>query len=425
MKLSVVAISLLLAAVSGSPLPTTSLSSGKYIVKLRGRSSQQSIKSFMQDFNRRTVPESSSDATNSIRHNFDPAFLNAFSGSFTSEFLAELRRRYGSQIEYIEPDGLAHAFADEPTGDFGTQPNAPWGLARISERKNSGKKSYDYPNQAGQGVEVWIVDTGIQPNHTAFEGRAKMAFSTVKTEEEVDMNGHGTHVAGTIASGLYGVAKKATIFGVKVLNRYGSGQWSDVVAGIEYVAKNAKKNKSVLNMSLGGGKTQSVDDAVKAAKAAGVAVIVAAGNNNGDACSLSPAGAPDAFAVGASDIADAKASFSNWGKCVKVFAPGKDVLSSWIGQDAKATNTISGTSMASPHVAGVAALYISMNNYDSVDAVYNDLAGFSTSGVIKGLDATTVNKFVFNNRVKAAEEPEQPAQPPVQPPVQPVQPAGF
>lgn len=418
MKFSILALSCLIAATTGSPLPDTSLSSGKYIVKLRGRTSQQGVKSFMQDFNRRTVPENgSSDESNKISHNFDPSFLNAFSGSFTAEFLAALRTRFGRQIEYIERDGIAHAF-DDPTPDFGSQPNAPWGLARISERKNSGKKNYDYPNQAGKGVEVWIVDTGIQPNHTDFGGRAKMAFSTVKGEEEVDMNGHGTHVAGTIAGDSYGVAKQASIFGVKVLNRYGSGQWSDVVAGIEYVAKNGRKNKSVLNMSLGGGKTQSVDDAVKAAKAAGVTVIVAAGNNNGDACSLSPAGAPDAFAVGASDVSDNKASFSNWGKCVKVFAPGVNVLSSWIGRDAKGTNTISGTSMASPHVAGVAALYHSLFDYTTVDAVYADLVTFSTGGVIKGLDATTVNKFVFNSRVKAQDD-DTPAQPPVQPPTQP------
>jgi subtilisin family serine protease len=401
-------ITCLISALSALPAGETeaSLPTGNYFVKLRRGSSQQQVKTFLQDFNRNSVPEGTSDEdVSSFKYTYNPKFLNAFAGRFTADFLKELRTKFGRDIEYIERDGVVRA--------LDVQKDAPaWGLPRISDRKKTDKKDYTYPSQAGEGIDAWIIDTGVQANHTAFEGRAKAVISFVKNEENTDLNGHGTHCAGTIGSGLYGVAKKVNIFGVKVLNAYGSGSWSDVVAGIEYVAKNGRKGKSVINMSLGGGKTQTVDDAVKAAKAAGVVVIVAAGNNNGDACSLSPAGAPDAFAVGASDVNDTKASFSNFGKCVKVFAPGVNVLSTWKGPDGKATNSISGTSMASPHVAGVAALYLSMNNYNSVDEVYNDLVSFSTAGVIKGLDANTANRFVFNHRVKS-EDDNGATQPPV------------
>lgn len=393
-------ITCLISVLSAVPAGETeaTLPSGNYFVKLRRGASQQKVKSFLQDYNRNVVPEGSDEAErSSVKYTYNPKFINAFAGRFTTDFLKELRVKFGSTIEYIEKDGIARA--------LDTQKDSPaWGLPRISDRKKTDKKDYTYPSSAGAGVDVWIIDTGIQANITGFEGRAKLAMSFVKNEEATDLNGHGSHCAGTIGSSLYGVAKKVNLFGVKVLNAYGSGQWSDVVAGIEYAAKNARKGKSVISMSLGGGKTQAVDDAVKAAKAAGVVVIVAAGNNNGDACALSPAGAADAFAVGASDINDTKASFSNWGKCVRVFAPGVNVLSTWKGPDGKATNTISGTSMACPHVAGVAALYLSMNAYNSVDDVYNDLVNFSTSGVIKGLDATTANRFVFNNRVKAEDD---------------------
>jgi subtilisin family serine protease len=401
MQLSILALTCLLSAALGAPVGNErTLSSGKYIIKLKDSVPQRQFRVLLQEHNQKTEGLRNDDAVNTIKHTYDPTFLNAIAGTFTSEFLSELKVKYGNQIDYIERDGEARTMDDGP-GILGTQANAPsWGLPRISERKLSGSKNYNYPDQAGSGVQVWIVDTGIQPNHTAFEHRAKMAQSFVQGEEAVDMNGHGTHVAGTIASGLYGVAKKAEIFGVKVLNRNGSGSWSDVVAGIQYVAKNAAKNKSVLNMSLGGGKAQAVDDAVKAAKAAGVAVVVAAGNNNGDACLLSPAGAPDAFAVGAVDNTDTKASFSNWGKCVKINAPGVGITSSWIGADAKATNTISGTSMASPHVAGVAALYLSMFKYASVDALFTDLQTFSTNNLLKGLGNGTPNKLVYNYRLR-------------------------
>jgi len=363
----------------------TSLSS-PVIIKFKQGGHQSTFHTFL-NAQKRTVLSTGAPA-NTVKYTYDPRIFNGIAGHFTKDFLDAFQSAHPGQIAYIEKDGLMHAL-----GGQSTPPS--WGMTRVSEHALDLTKSYTYPDQAGDGVEVYVIDTGIDPTNADFGGRATMAKSFVANEDAIDLNGHGTHVAGTIASLTYGLAKKVSIFGVKVLDAQGSGQYSDVVAGIQFVASNAKPGKTVINMSLGGPQAQSVDDAVNAAFKAGVVVIVAAGNSADDACQYSPAGAANAFAVGASDNTDTLASFSAIGKCVKVFGPGVDITSLWIGS--QATNTISGTSMASPHVVGVAALYMSEKTYTNPQNVYDDLVAHGTRDDLKGLDATTSNVLVFND----------------------------
>lgn len=253
--------------------------------------------------------------------------------------------------------------------------SAPWGLARISHRDSLSFGTFNkylYAEDGGDGVDVYVIDTGTNTDHVDFEGRAHWGKTIPQNDEDVDGNGHGTHCSGTIAGKKYGVAKKANVYAVKVLRSNGSGTMSDVVMGVEWAAKahskkvsQAKDGKgkgfkgSVANMSLGGGKSKTLDMAVDAAVDAGIHFSVAAGNDNADACSYSPASSEKAVTVGASTLADERAYFSNFGKCTDVFAPGLNILSTWVGSK-YAVNTISGTSMASPHIAGLLAYFLSL-----------------------------------------------------------------
>jgi subtilisin family serine protease len=227
------------------------------------------------------------------------------------------------------------------------QAGATWGLDRISHKQN-GATDYTYDSSAGAGTCSYIIDTGIYTQHPEFEGRATMVYSFI-SGASTDDNGHGTHVSGTIGSKTYGVSKKTQLYGIKVLDSQGSGQWTDIVSGIQMAVTDSQQrqcpNGVVVNMSLGGGKQQSVNDAVAAAVDSGLFFAVAAGNDGVDFSNTSPASEPKAFAVGASDNTDALAYFSNYGSTLGVIAPGVDVLSTW--NDGK-TNTISGTSMATP-----------------------------------------------------------------------------
>jgi cerevisin len=293
-------------------------------------------------------------------------------------------------IAKVEPDYIVEA-------SFSSQQNAPWGLARISQRdKLSGSNyTYNYNPNAGQDVNVYVVDTGININHKDFEGRAVWGKTIPKDLNDEDENGHGTHCAGTVGGKTYGVAKKANLIAVRVLNGEGSGTNSDVIAGIEWAAKDSRTGKGkVVSMSLGGPVNTVVDDAVNSAVDKGVVVVVAAGNSYLAANLFSPARAEKAITVGASTINDERASFSNWGPKIDVFAPGKDILSAWKGSD-EATNTISGTSMACPHVAGLAATFISQGT--EANNVKDKIKQISSKDKISFLTILSPNRLGYND----------------------------
>lgn len=296
--------------------------------------------------------------------------------------------------------------------------DAPWGLARISHRNQLGFGTFNqylYASEGGEGVDVYVIDTGTNVDHVDFEGRAHWGKTIPANDEDVDGNGHGTHCSGTIAGKKYGVAKKANVYAVKVLKSNGSGTMSDVVKGVEFAAeshvkkvKSAGKDKkfkgSTANMSLGGGKSPALDAAVNGAVEAGLHFAVAAGNDNANSCNYSPAAAELAVTVGASTLSDERAYFSNFGKCNDIFAPGLNIKSTWIGSK-YAVNTISGTSMASPHIAGLLAYYLSLQpSSDSAYAVSeltpkklkNHLLGIATKGALDDVPSDTTNLLAWN-----------------------------
>jgi subtilisin family serine protease len=287
---------------------------------------------------------------------------------------------------------------------------ATWGLDRIDSREGL-DGVYTAPND-GSGVHVYIVDTGINSKHLEFKGRVGKGFSAIKKGGSEDCNGHGTHVAGTTAGTKYGVAKKAIVHPVRVLDCKGSGYNSGVIEGVEWVTKNHIK-PAVANMSLGGGASKSLDLAVEKAVESGVVFVVAAGNENQDACKVSPARTPDAITVGASDADDERAYFSNFGDCVDIFAPGVQIDSAWIGGK-NAKNTISGTSMASPHIAGAVALYLHENPNADPKEVEAWLKASSTQGII-GDSKTEANDLLFIGDLEQVEPDPEPEPTPVPP----------
>src|SRR5688572_8333003 len=255
-------------------------------------------------------------------------------------------------VASVEQDRTVAAVAE-------TQSGATWGLDRIDQRALPLAGTYVSPNN-GAGVTAYVLDTGVRLTHTEFAGRARSGYDFIdKDADASDCQGHGTHVAGTVAGKTYGVAKQAKIVSVRVLDCNGSGSYSAIIAGVDWVTKNAVK-PAVANMSLGGGTSASLDTAVKNSIASGVTYAVAAGNEKKDACTVSPARQPDAITVAATETTDARASYSNYGTCVDVFAPGSGVLSATKTSDTS-TGKMSGTSMATPHIAGIAALYLAAN----------------------------------------------------------------
>lgn len=304
--------------------------------------------------------------------------------------------------------------------DYEIEKNAPWGLARISHRDSLSFgtwNKYLYSADGGEGVDVYVIDTGTNIKHVDFEGRAHWGKTIPQGDADEDGNGHGTHCSGTVAGKKYGVAKKANVYAVKVLRSNGSGTMSDVVKGVEYAvqahneqvkaAKDGKRKAfkgSAANMSLGGGKSTTLDLAVNAAVDAGIHFAVAAGNDNADSCNYSPAAAENAVTVGASTLLDERAYFSNYGKCNDIFAPGLNILSTWIGSE-HATNTISGTSMASPHIAGLLAYMLSLQPAkDSAYAVADitpkklkaNLISIGTVGALTDVPSNTANILAWN-----------------------------
>ncbi|KAJ9625691.1 proteinase B [Taxawa tesnikishii (nom. ined.)] len=343
--------------------------------------------------------------------------LMGYSGHFDEDVIEQVRRH--PDVEYIEKDQEVRTMgsSDSPA----IEKNAPWGLARISHRDSltfGTFNKYLYAADGGEGVDVYVIDTGTNIDHVDFEGRASWGKTIPQGDQDVDGNGHGTHCSGTVGGKKYGVAKKAHIKAVKVLRSNGSGSMSDVVKGVEYAAeshleqveaaKNGKGRKgfkgSTANMSLGGGKSTILDQAVNAAVDAGIHFAVAAGNDNANSCNYSPAAAQKAVTVGASNLADERAFFSNYGKCNDIFAPGLNILSTWIGSN-YSVNTISGTSMASPHIAGLLAYMLSLQpSKDSAYAVADispkklkaNLLKIATVGALSDVPSDTANVLAWN-----------------------------
>ncbi|SDY20745.1 Serine protease, subtilisin family [Micromonospora pattaloongensis] len=280
----------------------------------------------------------------------------------------------------------------------GTQPNPPsWGLDRIDQRNLPLNNSYTYPSTADT-VRAYVIDTGINFAHNDFGGRATSGFDAVDGGSADDCNGHGTHVAGTVGGASYGVAKGVRLVGVRVLNCQGSGTTAQVVAGIDWVTANAVK-PAVANMSLGGSADTAIDNAVANSINSGITYAIAAGNGNilgvrQNACNTSPARVPAAVTVGATQNNDAAASFSNYGTCVDILAPGVDITSAWHTNNT-ATNTISGTSMASPHVAGAAALVLAANPSWTPQQVRDELVGKATPNVVTNPGSGTPNRLLY------------------------------
>ena len=296
-------------------------------------------------------------------------------------------------IGYIEQDSVIQLIV--PMGTTTQDPSPSWGLDRIDQQSLPLNSAYNYNND-GTGVNAYVIDTGIRISHSEFNGRATLGYDVIKGNSKGgDCNGHGTHVAGTIGGSNYGVAKNVKLIAVRVLNCQGSGTTSGVITGIDWVIKNVSR-PAVANMSLGGGTSVSLDTAVSNSINAGISYAVAAGNSSQDACVSSPSRVPSAITVGATDQTDTRPSWSNFGKCLDLFAPGVSIKSAWIGSDT-ATNTISGTSMATPHVTGVVALKLQGTPSATPGEIADDLINKSTQGAVINAGINSPNRLLFTD----------------------------
>ncbi|KAI8334591.1 peptidase S8/S53 domain-containing protein [Chlamydoabsidia padenii] len=314
---------------------------------------------------------------------------------------SSLHRRY-----YMRTANQPDKTTKKHTTQVIKQKNAPWNLARISERKANLKAPYLYPKSAGHGVRVYVIDDGVNKNHQDFNGRVSWGFSAIGNDTTTKIGGgHGTHVSGIIAGQRYGVAKNATIVSVQVLGKNGQGTVSSLLTGIQWVVKDAKKHtkKSLVNMSLGipsiAPGADTLNQAITAAAKSGLPIIVAAGNSASDACQVTPAGNPNVYTVGASDNTDTLDYRSCYGKCVDIIAPGINVESDYIGGK-NATAIMSGTSMAAPHLTGIAALILQDLHNPTPKALFAALTSLGTKNVIKDNRPKTVNLLAYSDASK-------------------------
>ena len=334
-----------------------------------------------------------------------------FSGRILHQYSASLagfsvRMSEDMATKLAQDPSVAFVEADRIVTLNVSQSNAPWGLDRVDSRSGlDGFYEYDY---SGKGVEAYVIDTGLNSSHSDFTGRVGQGFSSINDGRGTeDCNGHGTHVSGTVAGSKYGLAKDATLFPVRVFGCNGSTTNSAILAGIDFVRKNATP-PAVVNMSLGGGRSQALDDAVQTMIDAGIVTVVAAGNSNRDACGFSPAAVPDAITVGSSTNRDGRSSFSNYGRCVDIFAPGSSIQSAWIN-GSSASRSISGTSMASPHVAGAAALLLEQFPTATPTKIEELMLRAATTGTISNVGSGSPNLMLFTRFDFEGGEPTPPA----------------
>ncbi|KAK0610154.1 alkaline protease [Bombardia bombarda] len=386
---------------------TAQLVPDKYIVTLKSGISIDAHMSWVADVHSRGL---SRRDTTGIDQVYSIHEFNAYAGSFDTATINEIQNN--DDVAAIEPDQVWHINSPttprriprsntfNPTPSAMTiQHNAPWGLGSISHKKpNFTDYIYD-ATTAGQGTFAYVIDTGLQTTHVEFEGRAQLGYNAYPGSEFVDNYGHGTHTAGTIGSRAYGVAKKATLISVKVFDT-GSSSTSIVLSGFNWAAANItatnRTSHSVISMSLGGPPSPAFNLAVQNAYAQGILSVVAAGNDGVDANDTSPASAPDALTVGAIDVANTRPEWSNYGKVVDIFAPGVEVLSCWTGPTDDDAVLSDGTSMATPHVAGVVLYFMGMGVSGKEDVV-RMVKGLGTKGVVRGLGGTgSVNLIAYN-----------------------------
>jgi len=340
--------------------------------------------------------------------------FNASVGNPAAEAVSAVRGAGGGQILHTYtaaikgfaatlPDAAVQALSRNPNVDYieqdqtvslsQTESSATWGIDRVDQHALPLDSTYHY-NYTGLGVNAFIIDTGIRADHVEFTGRVLSGFTSISDGNGTnDCNGHGTHVSGTIGGTTYGIAKQVTLTPVRVLDCSGSGSWSGVIAGIDWVANNPLR-PAVANMSLGGGFSSSVNAAVAGAVSKGVTIAVAAGNSSANACNYSPSSEPSAVTVGATTSTDSRASYSNFGTCVDIFAPGSSITSAW-NTSSTATNTISGTSMATPHVTGTAALLAQANPGAAPATIASLLTSTATTGVVGSPGTGSPNLLLY------------------------------
>jgi serine protease len=356
------------------------------------------------DFSTQQANILANDYNVSVVKNFGSA-LNGVLINASAKQITELQN--DPKIKYIEQDQIMSITPQVSIA--GDQASPTWGIDRIDQRDLPLDNNYHY-DYDGTGVTAYVVDTGVLNSHNEFGGRASSGYDFIDNDNDAtDCNGHGTHVAGTIGGASYGVAKNVNIVGVRVLNCSGSGSNSGVISGINWVKNNAS-GPSVANMSLGGGASQATDDAVNAAVAAGISFVVAAGNDNSNACNYSPARAADAITVGSTTSSDARSSFSNYGTCLDIYAPGSSITSAWYTSNS-ATNTISGTSMAAPHVAGVAAVYLNETPSMTPTQVTGMLSSRASSGKVSDAKTGSPNALLYSLAGSGGCEPDCPPPP--------------
>ncbi|OAA67816.1 Peptidase S8, subtilisin-related protein [Niveomyces insectorum RCEF 264] len=330
-----------------------------------------------------------------VDHVYKADGFRGFALSLDAEGLKAMQSH--ADVDFIEQDATVRidSYVDESS--------VPWGLARISHKTNT-STTYVYDDGAGAGTCAYVIDTGIYVDHPEFGGRASWLANFAGDNNNTDGNGHGTHVSGTIGSKTYGVAKQTKLYAVKVLDASGSGSFSGVIAGIDFVAQDAATRSCpagvVANMSLGGGFSAAVNSAAAALIASGVFLAVAAGNSADDAAFYSPSSEPTVCTVGASETVDDMAYYSNYGSVVDVFAPGTDVLSTWIG-GTTATNTISGTSMATPHITGLGAYLLTLLGKKAPQDLCAYIQSTGQKNVLTGIPSGTVNALAFNGNPNA------------------------